>query len=213
MKTAALAGVLCASATALANPVLQMDLNGFNAQATTGGNPSSFGGVTHTGAVVLTQGTGVLHAIAVSAGPSQPFIDQGFSGTLTGLTGQIDMVNGQVMGGSLTVSINGGADTYTTSIAAAGYVTPYIGGGYKIEGLLIGGTFSDSQFGNVGVAPWTLGSLSGSFLQFNFTPDANGAASADMDLFVQVVPLPPSALSGLATMAGLAFAVRLKRRA
>ncbi len=212
MKMFALAGVLCASTMAVASPTLQLDLNGFTAQATDGLNPTPFGGITHTGSVALSLGSGNLQGVAISAGPALPFIDQGFIGSLTGLSGQINMVNGLVTGGSITVTVNGGADSYTTNIAAVGNVSNYIGGGFKVEGLTFGGGFSDNSFSNVDVTPWSLGALAGSFLQFNFNPTANGSATADMDLFVQVVPLPPAALSGLGTLAGVFMVARLRRR-
>lgn len=211
MKLIAFAGALCAAGTAMGAQTLQLDLNGFTAQATDGANATPFGGVSHTGAVALSLGSGTLQGVAISAGTAQPFVNQGFVGTLTGLVGQINLNNGQVTGGSLTVSIAGG-DSYTTNIASAGTVTPFVGGGFKIEGLTFGGGFNDAMFGNVDVTPWTLGSLVGSFLQFNFNPSANGSATADMDVFVQVVPLPPAVASGLGTMAGIALLARMRRR-
>jgi hypothetical protein len=203
---AASAGVLF-SASVVCAQTLQMDLNalGFQVQDA-GGVNSPFGGLTHTGSVNLTDVTGISSLAAI-------FIDninQGFNGNLTDMVGSIQLSNGQVVGGNLFIEVNG-TDTYTAQIAAVGSVQTFIGGGYTIQGLTFNGVFSSNAFGNVNVAPWNTGSLPGSFLQFNFDPDANGAGFADMDLFVNVIPLPPAVFGGLAMLGGL-MAVGLIRR-
>jgi hypothetical protein len=200
---AAMAMVLAASAAVNAAQTLQFDLNAFATQArNSGGVNSPFGGLTHTGSVAFSLGSGVLNSVSVSTNGG-PFINQGFVGTLTGLSGQINLNNGLVTGGNLLITVNGGSDTYSTSIASVGQVSTYVGGGFKIEGLTVNGVFSDALFGNVNVSNWFNQTLAGSFLQFNFSPDANGAANADMDVFVTVVPLPPASFAGLATLCGL----------
>lgn len=216
----ALTTVLLAAAAASATPTLQLDVNGFQIQAVNGaGGNTVFGGLTHTGALQFsyTQNVTELMAVLAQSTPAGPFVNQGFSGTLANFTGQVTLVNGQVTGGTIVVSINGGADTYQTVIqSGSGMVTSYVGGGYKIEGLTAGGTFSDSMFGNVDVSPWYAvqgaGSLLGSFLEFNFDPDALGAGYSDMDLFVEVVPLPPAVLTGMATLGGIVAVRRIRRR-
>jgi hypothetical protein len=199
---AAVATALASAGAVNAAQTLQFDLNSFNTQARdTGGVNSAFGGLTHSGSVVFSLGAGYLNAISVSSGG--PFINQNFTGTLTGLSGQVNLSNGLVTGGNLLITVNGGSDTYSTGIASVGQVSTYVGGGFKIEGLTINGVFSDALFGNVDVSAWFNQVLAGSFLQFNFNPDATGAAVADMDLFVTVVPLPPASLAGMATLCGL----------
>jgi hypothetical protein len=220
MALAVSAVVLAAGSVATATPVLQMDLNSFSTQATNAaGANSAFGGLTHTGAVKFTVGAGVLNGIFIQNVANGPFTNANFAGfTLTGFSGQVNLNNGQVTGGNLLVTISNN-DTYACNITpGSGGVSNYVGGGFKIEALTRAGFFSDNQFGNVGVAQWFnaqgLTGLLGSFLQFNFAPNASGAASSDMDLFVdaQVIPLPPAAWAGLATLGGVMVVRRIRRR-
>jgi hypothetical protein len=190
---------LAAGSGAMAANTLQMDMNALGLQTTgSGGAPSGFGGLSHTGAINLSFASGISYM----AGIFVDSINQNFSGSLTGMTGTIQLSNGQVVGGSLSVTVNG-VDTYTAQLAQAGYVETYIGGGYTVQGLTVNGMFSSNSFGNVNVTPWAGGSLTGSFLQFNFNPTAHGNGFADMDLFVNVVPLPPAVYTGLASLGGL----------
>ena len=223
MKTKAFAAamLLAAGSIASATPVLQMDLNSFAAQATnSGGANSAFGGLSHTGSVKFSLGSGgVLNGIFIQSVANGIFSNAGFSGfTLTGFSGQVNLNNGLVSGGSLTVTLNNG-DNYTCNISpGSGAVSNYVGGGFKIEALTGGGFFSDSVYGNVNVSPWfnSQGSagLNGSFLQFNFNPTSTGFATSDMDLFVDVtplVPLPPAAYAGLSLLGSLVVARRIRR--
>jgi hypothetical protein len=209
MKRALLSAVIATAlvaGSANAAQTLQMDVNAIGIQALNGaGAPSAFGGLTHTGTVSLNY----VLSTTYLAGVFVDGVNQNFSGSLSNFNGSINLSNGQVMGGSLLVTVNGGGDTYSCQIAATGHVEAYVGGGFKIEGLTFNGVFSDNQFGNVNVQPWAGGGLPGSFLQFNFNPNASGGGFADMDLFVNVVPLPPAALTGIAGLAGLAI---LRRR-
>lgn len=213
----AAATVLAAGTAASAAPVLQFDVNGFNTQAVNGANASvAFGGLGHTGAVQFSTGAGTLNGIFIQSVAAGPFVNAGFAGSsLTGFTGQVNLVAGAVTGGSITIAISNG-DSYTCAIKpGVGAVSTYVGGGFKIEALTQGGLFNDAQYGNVNVNPWfasqTGGGLLGSLLQFNFNPNAQGAATADMDVFVDVVPLPPAAWAGMAMM-GLVAVRRLRRR-
>lgn len=223
MQRASVIGLLATlgmTATASALPVLQFDVNAFSVQATNGGGtPSAFGGLSHTGNLNFSLGSGSLEGIFIQTMPSGAFANAGLSGfTMTTFTGQIQLNNGMVTGGNLTLGLNNG-DTYTaTIVGGSGMVTTYVGGGYKLEALTDGGAFSDSMFGNVDVSPWfnaqTLGGLLGSLLQFNFDPDPQGAASSDMDIFVDavVIPLPPAAYAGLGTLGGVMLLRRFGRR-
>jgi hypothetical protein len=213
-----LATVLAAGAIASASPTLQFDVNGFHTQAFNSSNVASpFGGLTHTGSVHFTVGTGLLNGIFIQSAAGNPFVNAGFSGsTMTGFTGQVNLNNGQVTGGSITVAISNG-DTYTCAITPnVGAVSTYVGGGFKIEALTRSGFFNDSMYGNVDVSPWYNAQgatgLPGSFLEFNFNPNSDGSAPSDMDLFVDVAPLPPAAWAGMATLAGVGIVRRLRRR-
>ena len=216
-RTIVIAAVLASGAAAHAAPVLQFDVNGFNAQAVNSSSVNSpFGGVSHTGAVQFTAGTGTLGGLFTQMVAAGPFTNAGFAGfTMTSFTGQVNLSGGAVTGGSITITLNN-ADSYTCNIApGSGAVSNYVGGGFKIEALTVGGFLSDSVFGNVNVTPWYSaqgsGGLNGSFLQFNFNPGSNGLASSDMDIFVDVVPLPSAAWAGMATLAGIVAVRRLRR--
>ncbi len=218
IRSLTLAAGLAAAATASATPVLQFDVNQFHIQATNAaGANSSFGGLTHTGSLHFSTGQGILNGIFVQSTANGPFTNAGFTGfNLTTFSGQIDLVNGHITGGNIVLGINN-SDQYVCNITPnSGAVTNFVGGGFKVEGLNRNGFFNDAQFGNVNVAPWFnaqgLSGLVGSFLQFNFNPNAQGGSNADMDYFVDVVPLPTGAWVGLATLTGVVAVRRLRRR-
>jgi len=211
--------VALAATVATATPTLQFDVNQFQTQArNSGGTNSPFGGLSHSGSVAFSfsPGNTILNGIFIQTIVGGAFSNAGFSGfTLTSFSGQVNLTNGQVTGGTISLGISNG-DTYTCNIASnSGGVSNFVGGGFKIEALTSGGHFSDAQFGNVNVSPWFnaqgLNGLPGSFLQFNFNPNASGAATSDMDLFVDVVPLPPAAWAGMATLAGAMVVRRIRR--
>ena len=216
---AAAAAVLGASAAANAAMTLQFDVNGIQVQAENAqGQNSAFGGLTHTGSVNFSFAPNITRLVEIAISNNNgAFQGQGFSGSLVNFTGQINMTNGQVTGGNLSIQINGN-DAYTAQVVSnVGAVSNYVGGGYKIEGLTFNGMFTDPMFGNVDVSPWfnqQLAGLMGSFLQFNFSPNASGFSYADMDIFVnaEVVPLPPAAWTGLATLSGLMTMGYIRRR-
>lgn len=211
-------GLVALSAAAGAraqNPILQLDLNGLGIHSRdSAGALVGFGGLTHTGSVEIFFAPAVSSLVGVFINPNPPgsFIDQGFNGALTNIVGVISLVNGSVTGGSLSVEVNGASadpDFYSALIVPnVGAVHTFVGGGFTIEGLTFQGLFDDPSFGNVNVAPWMAGALNGSFLQFNFSPNASGSGFADIDAFV-VAPAPGS-LVALAA-GGLVLARRRRR--
>lgn len=212
----AAAGVLAAASSAMAAPVLQFDLNGFSVSI--GGG--SFG-LNYSGTITFTKGTGVLNELLrLPNGIGGGSVSLGNGGTsLQSFTGSITFNNGQVSGGSLLVrnSLN---QTYSTNISAgSGQIGSFIGGGFTVQAMTKQGFFSGANWGTISVADWFNvqgpaggAGLPGSFLQFSFNPGGQSNATADMDLYVDVVPLPPAAWAGLATLAGVAVARRLRRR-
>ena len=211
--------VLAAGSAATAAPVFHFDINGITVQATSpGAGASSFGGLSHTGLLVFGFDAASSHIegidIQQSIGGAPQH--QNFTGSLTNFTGTVNLVNGHVTGGNFTVTA--GSDTYSADVVPnVGAVNSYVGGGFKLEGLTFNGHFSDSAFGNIDVSQWfavqnQINGLVGSFLQFNWQPNANGFSAADMDIFVDVVPLPPAAWTGLATMAGIGLTGYIRRR-
>lgn len=213
-----LAAVLVAGTAAVADPTLQMDINNMHFQALdSGGNATSFNGTSHTGAMRLDFDADFsrLVDISISDGLSGSGSGVGAVPTLTGFSGLINLSNGQVTGGNLSVTVEGGG-TYTAQIGSGGGVDNFVGGGFTIEGLTFDGNFSSADFGGVDVTPWFNGqdgpqSLLGSFLTFIFDPTAGGDGYADMDLFV-VVPLPPAGWAGMATLAGVMGLGYIRRR-
>jgi len=217
----AVVGLVAFAGVASASPVLQFDVNSFGTQArNAAGANSPFGGLNHTGSVAFSMGNGVLNGIFIQNNVGDPFHNANLSSsfTMTGFTGQVNLVNGMVTGGSITITINNG-DHYNCDIASgSGGVSTYVGGGWKIEALTNHGFFGDNTFGNVSVSPWfnsqSVNGLPGHFLQFNFNPNASGQASSDIDWFVDVpslVPLPPAVWAGLSTLAGVVVVRRIRR--
>ncbi|MFN0131805.1 MAG: PEP-CTERM sorting domain-containing protein [Phycisphaerales bacterium] len=211
--TLVVASIGAACSVANAQLTLQMDVNSMSVQACNAlGAPTPFAGIGHSGLVSLgfdPANTSLLD-IFLRAG-SGPFVSQGFTGTLTDFDGSIMLNNGTVAGGEVRVTVNGNTadpDIYIASfVPNIGVVSTYIGGGFTIQGLTFEGAFDDAAFANVSVAPFMDGNLTGSFLQFNFTPDAQGAAYADVDVFV--VPAPAT---GVLLLAASGFFARRRRR-
>ena len=210
---AAAALVLSAGAVATATPTLQFDVNGFNAQASGTVNTS------FTGSITISKGAGLLNDVAIRSVANGPFVSQGTGGfPLGAFSGVINFVNGLVTGGNIVLqNTNNPIDAYTCNITpSSGSITTFVGGGFKIEALTRNGLFSDASFGSINVSPWFniqgAQGLPGSFLQFNFSPNANNFATSDMDLFCDVVPLPAAVWGGLATLGGVIAVRRLRRR-
>ncbi len=203
------AGALAFASGALANPLLQFDLNGFTVRAT-----GTFG-TSFTGSLNITRGTGTLNdLVRLPNGIGGSATSLGTGGTsLDAFNGVINFTNGVVSGGNLLVKNSLGQSYSTNILAGSGGIASFVGGGFTIQALTGGGAFSSANWGTVSVADWfngQKGGLPGSFLQFRLNPSLQGTTS-DMDLFVDVVPLPPAAWAGLATLGG-AYAVRRLRR-
>jgi len=122
-------------------------------------------------------------------------------------TGEINFASGVVTGGFLSLSVT---DTITTDtfdadiVAQSGQISAQADQGFFIDGLLFSGLFSGLSFAGVDVSDWfNAQPLTGSFLQFEFSPDEGGSdRDTDLDIFV-IVPAPgPAAALGLALGAG-----------
>lgn len=220
MKKIAVAALVLsvAAGAAQAAPVLQFDVNNIHAQVRNSeGVNSAFAGMSHTGSINFSRGsTGILAGMYRSS-DMQNWSNLNFAGTMSAFGGSLSLNNGVVQGGNLSITLSNG-DRFTANIAkSSGQVTSFVGGGFIIQALLTSGTLdvgSDNLFGNVNVNPWLVGNgnLPGAMLQFKFQPNGQGAAGSDMDIFVDVVPLPPAAWAGLATLGGVVGMRRLRRK-
>ncbi len=206
-----LGGMVAASNAAT---VLAIDVNGLSVQSVNSSNVAgAFGGLTHTGAILISHDVNsVLAGVAID-GVNQPKTPG------LGLTasGRIDLLAGNVVGGSFSILMSDGSGYTASIVSGVGKVTTQAGQGFKIDGLTFNGLFSDSglpgmidRFAGVDISEFTaFEPLFGSFLQFAFAPDAQGFdADSDLDLVV-TIPLPGSA--GLAAL-GLAGIASRRRR-
>lgn len=213
------AALLVFASTGMAQSrTLQFDVNNLGFQAFNQlGQSSAFGGLTHSGRLDLFEDLPLSELLSVSIrNGTGPFTVQPFVGSLTNMAMSLLLTNGAVTGGSIVLDVNNGpgvGDRYTASIGAAGIVTNYIGGGFKVEGLTLSGSFSDDNFGGVAIADFfaTQGGTQnqGNFIGFKIQPDASGAGHADTDIFVTAIPGPGS--MGCLAAAGL-VAIRRRRR-
>jgi hypothetical protein len=210
----AVAGMGISTASTQAS-ILQFDVNALTAQAYAGSNgtggTSAFGGAYtgiagqgHTGSLVLSTGTSsVLNGILINS-VSQT-IPTGWS--LSSFTATINLVDGVVKGGGLSLSATNGimTDSYSAMIFAnsgvvAGGGFPPVNPPFSVSGLTYAGTFSGSTFAGIDVAQWFAysGALPGNFINFEYRPNSAGFDSTvDIDIFV-AIPLPSAGLMGLA---------------
>ncbi|MCC5787764.1 MAG: PEP-CTERM sorting domain-containing protein [Phycisphaerales bacterium] len=192
---AAFAGLAVAAGHASAQSLLQLDVNTLTAQARDAANNNSpFGGTNHTGSVAFSANANSSLVDIFIDGSAQNIA----AGQLSSFTGVIDLVNGAVTGGSLSIVASG--DTFNADIASGiGQVNQAVGfGGFFIDGLLANATFSGSSFAGADVTPFfDAQPLTGSFVSFQFNPNSNGRSNMT-DIDIWVVPAPASmALLGL----------------
>lgn len=218
MKSMILAAAAVATSPVLAggmiaNNEVQFDVNSITVQSLDSmGNAVAFGGESHTGSLSLGLDANSGLAIFVDGSGFSSLRRGGPDGVFS-MSATIELVNGQVMGGSITIAIDGGADSYTAEIRKNSgdvQVEANIGGdSFAIDGLTYQGFFSDNEFGGIDVSEFVARSpLTGNFLNFDFAPDATGFTSlADLDVFT-AIPLPTSGALAGAGLAGLAVARR-----
>jgi hypothetical protein len=220
ITTTAVAASLLAAASASAQLTLAFDINGFDYQFRDSSGAAGFGGTAHTGTVEWSYRADPATVIAETRmgdegrfGPLEPVA---LGASLADVTGSLEFSGGNVMSGSLTVTLDNG-DTYTTDIdAGSGAIRELTVGGWTFDAITFDGRFNDDRFGDIDVSEFFAiqgqpGMLPGSLFQFRFEPDAGGAGTADMEVFV-LVPLPPAAYAGLATLAGVMGISYLRRR-
>lgn len=209
LKHATILAATMAGAAGLvsAAQVLQLDVNALTGQARdSGGNNVAFGGLTHTGSILLTGDASsnlagiLLDGVAQAVAPNQ----------FASFTGVINLVGGGVTGGSLMLALQNG-DTFAASIVGGiGQVNTQVGQGFSIDGLVTSAVFNASTFAGVDITPWYSSQpLNGSFINFTFGPNANGTdMDTDIDIFV-VVPSPVA--GGMAGVGLMGLAARRRR--
>jgi hypothetical protein len=209
--------LLCAQSASAQARRLQMDLNDLSYQfRNVAGAPAPFPGTTATGTFQLLDQapSSILNGVLIRTGGSpNPYIDQPFTGSMTDVVININLLNGAVTGGSILVDLNGGpssgGDRYSASILAGGSVQNSLvpqPGAFTIESTTGSGSFSDNSFAGVAVADFSGSALTGDFLNFKILPSAQGSGFADVDLWVNNIPAPGAA--GLLAMAGCLAARR-----
>lgn len=205
----------CAATSVSANPValseVQFDLNSVAIQAfDQGGAASAFGGESHTGTLVVSLDADSALA-AFTDGSGLPAMFRGGPDGQFSFSAQISLDGGMVTGLTLDLSIDNGADSYSASIVpGSGTVTVEAdadGNSFAIDGLLVGGEFSDAMFGDIDVsALFDAQPLLGNLLVFDYRPNAAGFDSqADIEFFT-TIPSPGSA--ALLALSGCAAARR-----
>jgi hypothetical protein len=203
------AGLIAALAGgANAANALQIDVNALTGQALdSGGNAGAFGGLTHTGSIMLSGDASSTLAGILFDGANQPIA----AGQFQSFAGTINLVNGGVTGGSLMLALQNGDMFSATIVGGAGQVNVQAGQGFSIDGLLTTAQFNASTFAGVDITPWfSEQPLNGSFLNFTFGPDANGTdINTDIDIFVAI----PSPLAGGLAGVGLMGLAARRRRA
>lgn len=200
--------LLAAPATVATAQVLQFDVNTISYSILDrAGGLTQFDGESHTGAVELSLGAGRLPAIHIQEDPpSGPFeVQTGFTGMLSDFDVRLDLVNGQVTGGSLRLEVDG-TDVYEADVDAVGSVQGLVSGGFTIDYGTSAGSFTDADFAGVDVSRWfaASGDLPGHGLLFRFNP-TTPMGTADTDIFVIPTPAPMALL-------GIAGVVAMRRR-
>lgn len=145
------------------------------------------------------------------------------NGGLQSVSGSINFVSGFVTGGSLALTYDNGDSTTTTYTAN---ITPHAVSGVgqlQTQSAVLGllqvsvdtqnGMFDNNNIGGYDITPWTnhqgIGDLLlGSVITFSISPTKQ---TADMDISV-LVPLPSSALMGVASLASLGVLRACRRR-
>lgn len=209
IATAAVAAFAAAPATA--QLTMALDVNGFEYEFRDAGGEVGFGGATHTGTMVWRFSSDEPRVVEARMGEEGIFGELEPVAVGTGLndfSATIELNSGRIEGGTLMVRLDNG-DTYTTTFSGSGGLTRLAHGGYTIDGLTMDGEFNDDSFGDIDVSEFNrLDNLPGWALAFRFNDAASG--TADAEVFV-MVPLPPAALAGLGTLAGV-FGVSAVRR-
>ena len=211
---------LAATAQADTLHTLQFDANVLAGQAT---GPAPFS-QSFTGNLVISYQTSPLSMLGVEINSVEQPFGAGFA--FSAFQASLNFVGGFVTDGSLMLEVTDGTTTnsFTTLMETAGNpngdiafvrnpTSPF--GSFAIFATTLNGAFDDSSFGGIDVSKFfgfqgQGDNLSGSFIQFLFSPDANGFdGGTNVDVIISVIPLPAPVWMGLAGLAGI---VVIRRR-
>ncbi len=219
LSLACVAGVALAAQNASAQLTLAIDIQGIDYQFRDSGGAATFGGAGHTGTLEWTGSDATSADTRMGSGGRFGVLSPVAQGVaISDVSGSLQLASGIVTGGSLSITLdNPEMDTYTASIEpGTGQITGANTLGFQIDGLTLGGAFSDGMWGDVDVAPWFAaqenpGGLPGAFFKFRFQPGATASGNGDIEAYV-MVPLPPAAWGSIAALGGIAGVGTVRRR-
>jgi len=195
---------MAAGSAAVADEVLQIDVNGLTAEVS-GDFSETFTGtmsVFNTPAMPDVDGDAEILDVLVDG------TAQGTGGAATGAFAfdmALSFSSGMLTGGSITVAVDQGAseNSYSASVAPSisGAILDIGGGTFLIGGVTFDGLFADAAgtFLGVDITRWgDIQPVPGSFAQIAFEPNGNNTdADTDVDVFVAIPTPAGAAMAGL----------------
>jgi len=209
-------GLVLTGSAAFAGAVetdLHLNAASITIQARNVGNTMNvaFNSATFTGALVFGLDSDSSMSVAIDSTNQA-----NFAGTIIGLNGTVNLTSGQITSGMMSVLVqnpDSSVDQYaydvvtgSGSVSRPSQPSAFAIQGYSLSGLTSDGIFTDANFGGVDISSWfNQQPVEGSFLQFNYHPNAAGydnnanvnvTAAAFVSSPLAPVPLPRSAWAG-----------------
>ncbi len=201
------AGITAASAQAT---FIHFDLNAITVSA-----GEAFNGESHSGTLVLgASAVTSLNAIELDG------VSTALSEGLSAMSGEIVLLNGQVLGGFIAFTADDGAEYIATIGGGAGAVDTQAGRGFRVDGLTNNGLLDNlsangTSFAGVDIAKMLpMGDpviLEGSFLLHGYGPNGSGFDGfVDLDVYADA-PVPAPGPMALALSAACLGGARRRR--
>jgi len=179
----------------------------------------------YTGTLAVNSNSSTtLNDFRTLTNPGGIVVSPAINGGLQSLSASVNFVGGFVTGGNLTLVYDNGDSTTTTYTADVIPQSVSGVGQLQTQSTVLGtlqfsvdtenGQFDNNNIGGYDISPWINAQsfpgnhLFGSVITFALNPSKQ---TADMDLTV-LVPLPSSALMGIASLAGLGALRAFRRR-